>query len=155
MDSGGLTWMWHHGLWACGTGNVSQGQHDTDRVGQGALSDFSKDIFTDYRAFNISYFETGLFGIVGKSLASNACTTAKNVVCFLSKLDCLTEDQLELGRRRLKLALAQEYDNCVAESHSLALQLANNVQFNNVQELLASVDCISIEELSATVKNLM
>lgn len=48
---------------ACGTGNLQMGQHKLDRTAQTPLGLMSgEDVYTDYRAFNVSYRDTGVFG---------------------------------------------------------------------------------------------
>lgn len=43
---------------------MQQGQHELDRIPQPPLGFMSgDDIFTNFRAFNISYADTGIFGI--------------------------------------------------------------------------------------------
>lgn len=48
---------------ACGTGNMQNGLHLMDRTPQQPLGLMAgEDVHTDYRAFNISYKDTGVFG---------------------------------------------------------------------------------------------
>ncbi|KOB78435.1 Cytochrome b-c1 complex subunit 2, mitochondrial [Operophtera brumata] len=113
---------------------VRTGQHFHDRSPMAPLGTMAgTDVYTQYRAFNISYMDTGVFGILAKSKAHAAWNTAIAASEFLIKIGDLTCQQIEVGKNRLKLALALHDEDPVRVSEGLALQLASNVQLDSAK----------------------
>ncbi|XP_072938117.1 cytochrome b-c1 complex subunit 2, mitochondrial-like [Epargyreus clarus] len=140
---------------ACGTGNVQMGQHDLDRTLQPPLGLMAgADFFTEYKAFNISYAETGLFGIVAKTRAATARKAALAVTEFLANVGDLNFKQLEVGKKRLKLSLLLNDDDCTQVSQGLALQLASNVQMDSANNSCCMIDMICPDEITLTAKSI-
>ncbi|XP_050350015.1 uncharacterized protein LOC126773250 [Nymphalis io] len=140
---------------ACGVDNMQQGQHELDRIPQPPLGLMTgDDIYTNFRAFNISYAETGIFGIVAKTKSANANRNAFAVSEFLANVGDLNFTQIQDGKKRLKLSLALHEEDCVKVSEDLALQIANNSQIDSVQDSFTMIDMISLEEIKATATSL-
>ncbi|XP_038221288.1 probable mitochondrial-processing peptidase subunit alpha-2, chloroplastic/mitochondrial [Zerene cesonia] len=138
---------------ACGTGDMSSGQHDLDHTPQGPLGLMAgEDIYTKFRAFNISYMETGVFGILCNTRAQSACQSACALIEFLTSVGALDFKQIEIGKKRLKVNLALHEEDAAAASESLALQLANNIQLDSLVDCFAMIDAISVDEISCTAK---
>ncbi|XP_045450205.1 probable mitochondrial-processing peptidase subunit alpha-1, mitochondrial [Melitaea cinxia] len=136
---------------ACGTGNMQQGQHELDRIPQPPLGFMSgDDIFTNFRAFNISYADTGIFGIIAKTRSETATRSAYAVAEFLSNVGDLDFKQIQDGKKRLQLDLAIHEEDCVKVVEGFALQLANDVRIDSLQESLNMIDTISPDEVKAT-----
>ncbi|RVE40855.1 hypothetical protein evm_014495 [Chilo suppressalis] len=89
---------------ACGTGAVATGQHREDRAPHGPLGTMAGgDVYTEYRAFNVSYFDIGIFGILAKTRACTAKQVARNAAEFLSNVGDLNFQQIATGKKRLRL----------------------------------------------------
>nr|XP_026489536.1 cytochrome b-c1 complex subunit 2, mitochondrial-like [Vanessa tameamea] len=140
---------------ACGVDNMQQGQHELDRVPQPPLGLMTgADIFTNFRAFNISYADTGIFGIVAKTKSVTANRNALAVSEFLANVGDINFTQIQDGKKRLQLSLALHEEDCVKVSEGLALQLANNVQIDSVHNCFSMIDMISLDEIKATATSL-
>ncbi|XP_059047409.1 cytochrome b-c1 complex subunit 2, mitochondrial-like [Achroia grisella] len=140
---------------ACGTGNMQVGQHSLDRTPQPPLGTMAgEDVHTEYKAFNISYKETGLFGIVAKTRASTAFKVALSAAEFLANVGDLDVNQIQVGKRRLKLSMAINDDNCINVTEGMALQLANNIQMDSAKSALCMIELLSPDEISCTAKEL-
>ncbi|CAK1542414.1 unnamed protein product [Leptosia nina] len=138
---------------ACGTGSVQTGQHDLDYTPHGPLGLMSgADVHTRFRAFNISYDDTGVFGILCNTRAKTAYNSTCALVEFLCNVGDLDFRQLEIGKKRLKLDLALHDQEAAPSSEGLALQLACGVQLDSIHDALALIDSISVDELSCTAK---
>ncbi|XP_028156723.1 cytochrome b-c1 complex subunit 2, mitochondrial-like [Ostrinia furnacalis] len=138
---------------ACGTGNIQLGQHDMDRTQQPPLGLMAgNDIYTDYKAFNLSYFDQGIFGVLAKT---RSCTAKQAALCaaeFLVNVGDLDFKQIEVGKKRLKVSLALHDEDCVKVSEGLALQVANNMQIDSAKNSMCMVDLIPADEVCATAK---
>ncbi|CAH0399619.1 unnamed protein product [Chilo suppressalis] len=140
---------------ACGTGAVATGQHREDRAPHGPLGTMAGgDVYTEYRAFNVSYFDIGIFGIVAKTRACTAKQVARNAAEFLSNVGDLNFQQIATGKKRLKLSLAINDGDSVKVSEGLALQIANGLQFDSAKNSMALVDLIPPDEVVATARTL-
>ncbi|KAM3958500.1 LOW QUALITY PROTEIN: cytochrome b-c1 complex subunit 2, mitochondrial [Aphomia sociella] len=139
---------------ACGTGNMQVGQHDLDRTPQPLGMMVGDDVYTDYKAFNISYKETGLFGIVAKTRACTAFNVALAAAEFLANVGDLDFKQIEIGKRRLKVSMTINDDSCVNVTEGMALQLANNIQIDSAKSALCMIEILSPDEISCTAKAL-
>ncbi|XP_004925096.1 cytochrome b-c1 complex subunit 2, mitochondrial isoform X1 [Bombyx mori] len=138
---------------ACGTGNMQAGQHGTDRTPQPPLGLMAgDDIFTEYKTFNLSYCETGIFGIVAKTRAATARKAAVSAAEFLAHVGDLNFKQIDVGKQRLKVSLALHDEDCVKVSEGLALQLANNVQIDSAKNSMSVIDMLCPDEISCTAK---
>ncbi|CAH2087326.1 unnamed protein product [Euphydryas editha] len=136
---------------ACGAGNMQQGQHELDRIPEPPLGFMSgDDVFTNFKAFNISYADTGIFGIMAKTRSVTANRTAYAVTEFLSNIGDLDFKQIQDGKKRLQLNLAIHEEDCVKVAEGLGLQLANNVRIDSLQESINIIDTISLDEVKAT-----
>ncbi|KAJ0175350.1 hypothetical protein K1T71_009491 [Dendrolimus kikuchii] len=136
---------------ACGTGSMQVGQHVLDRTPQHPLGLMSgNDIFTEYKAFNISYSDTGVFGIVAKTRAATARNAAIAAAEFLSNVGDLDFQQIDVGKKRLTL----HDEDCTKLTEGLALQLANNVQIDSARTSMCMIDLLCNDEISCTAKAL-
>ncbi|XP_063627489.1 cytochrome b-c1 complex subunit 2, mitochondrial-like [Cydia splendana] len=135
---------------ACGTGNNSRGQHAEDRVPQPPLGGFATDLYTKFRAFNISYADTGVFGILVKTRSCNAASAALIAASFLKKLGQLTPDQICVGRQRIKLDIALQEEDCVSVSEGMALQAACCARLDNAYQTLSLLNNVTDQEVCAT-----
>ncbi|CAH0725139.1 unnamed protein product, partial [Brenthis ino] len=140
---------------ACGTENIQEGEHEYNRICQPPLGLMSGiDIYTSFRAFNISYAEHGVFGIIAKTRSSTACRTALAMSEFLANISDLDFKQIAIGKKRLQLSLAQHEEDCVKESEGFALQAFNNVQIDSMYNLIELIDKIAPDEIKITAKSL-
>ncbi|XP_053611804.1 cytochrome b-c1 complex subunit 2, mitochondrial-like [Plodia interpunctella] len=140
---------------ACGVGPLAMGQHSTDNTPQPPLGMMvGGDPHTFYKAFNISYAETGIFGIVAKSRASVARMVTQGAAEFLANVGELNFKQIDIGKKRLKVNMCLNDNNCVNSSESLALQLANSVQLDNCACTLGLIESISNDEICCTARRL-
>ncbi|XP_047506217.1 probable mitochondrial-processing peptidase subunit alpha-2, chloroplastic/mitochondrial [Pieris napi] len=138
---------------ACGTGSVQSGQHDIDCTPQGPLGHMAgADIHTKFRAFNIAYYDTGVFGILCNTRAQTAKTCTCALVEFLCNVGDLDFRQLEIGKKRLKMELARHDEDAAASAEGLALQLACGVRLDGVGDALALIDNITVDDLSCVAK---
>ncbi|XP_063540089.1 cytochrome b-c1 complex subunit 2, mitochondrial-like [Cydia strobilella] len=137
---------------ACGTGNNSRGQHDEDRVPQPPLGGYATDVSTMFRAFNISYADSGVFGILVKTRSCNACSAALIAASFLKKLGELTAYQICIGKQRLKLDIALQEEDCVSISEGMALQAACCARLDNAYETIKLLNTVTDQEVFATAK---
>ncbi|CAK1581360.1 unnamed protein product [Parnassius mnemosyne] len=137
---------------ACGVGHAQVGQHRLDHIAQAPLGLLTKDIYTEFRAFNISYMECGIFGILAKTRACSAGQVARLAAKFLSNVKELNPQQIEVGKRRLKLNIAIQEEDCVKASESLALQEANNIQIDGLHSSFRIIDSISTDEILETAR---
>ncbi|CAH0587846.1 unnamed protein product [Chrysodeixis includens] len=138
---------------ACGTENIQDGLHALDRTRQQPLGRMAGgDIYTDYKAFNLSYMDTGVFGIVAKTRACSAWTVAITASEFLTNVGELSCKQIEIGKKRLKVRLALNDDNCIKLAEGMALQLANGVKMDSAKDAIALIDKISNEEVSCVAQ---
>ncbi|XP_063382882.1 cytochrome b-c1 complex subunit 2, mitochondrial-like [Cydia fagiglandana] len=135
---------------ACGTGNNSSGQHAEDRVPQPPLGGFATDVYTKFRAFNISYADTGVFGILMKTRSCSAASAALFAASFLKKLGKLAPDQICVGRQRLKLDIALQEENCVSISEGMALQAACCGRLDNAYQAISLLNSVTDQEVTAT-----
>ncbi|XP_075979748.1 cytochrome b-c1 complex subunit 2, mitochondrial-like [Anticarsia gemmatalis] len=126
---------------ACGAGNTQTGQHSYDRMPLTPLALMAgDDLHTEYKAFNISYQETGVFGIVAKTRACSAWNVAMAASEFLTNVADLDFKQIEIGKRRLQLNLALHQEDCVNICEGLALAAANNAQIDSAKDAMTMVD---------------
>uniref|UniRef100_A0A2H1V369 SFRICE_007345 n=1 Tax=Spodoptera frugiperda TaxID=7108 RepID=A0A2H1V369_SPOFR len=140
---------------ACGTGNMQDGSHVLDRTPELPLGLMAgNDVYTSFRAFNLSYYETGVFGIVARTRAPTAWNVTKAAAEFLSNVGCLSYKQIEIGKKRLKVSLAIHDDDCVRVAEGLALQLASGNRMDTALESMALIDGISNEDVSSTAIDL-
>ncbi|KAL0870266.1 hypothetical protein ABMA27_005297 [Loxostege sticticalis] len=140
---------------ACGTGHIQVGQHDMDRTPQPPLGLMAgNDIYTEYKAFNISYFDLGIFGVLARTRACSAKQVALSAAEFLAHVGDLNFRQIDVGKRRLKVSLALHDEDCVKVSEGLALQLANNLQIDSAKNSMCMVDMTPPDEVCATAKML-
>nr|XP_021196906.2 cytochrome b-c1 complex subunit 2, mitochondrial [Helicoverpa armigera] len=140
---------------ACGTGNVQDGSHHMDRTPQQPLGLMSgEDVHTTYRAFNISYADTGVFGIVAKTRSNTAWNVAIAASEFLTNVGDLNFKQIDVGKKRLKVSLAIHDDYCTKLTEGLALQLANGFQIDSAKTSMNMIDQITNDEISGTAQSL-
>uniref|UniRef100_A0A2A4JJ05 Peptidase M16 N-terminal domain-containing protein n=1 Tax=Heliothis virescens TaxID=7102 RepID=A0A2A4JJ05_HELVI len=140
---------------ACGTVNVQDGSHHMDRTPQQPLGLMSgEDVHTTYRAFNISYYDTGVFGIVAKTRAHTAWNVATAAAEFLTNVGDLNFKQIDVGKKRLKVSLALHDEHCVKLTEGLALQLASGFQIDSAKTSMTMIDQITNDEISCTAKSL-
>ncbi|XP_073960474.1 cytochrome b-c1 complex subunit 2, mitochondrial-like [Choristoneura fumiferana] len=139
---------------SCGTGNVQMGQHSQDRTPQGPLGLMARDIFTDLKAFNVSYYDTGIFGILVRTRSATACEAAVIASNFLQSLGSLDCCHIQVGKQRLKTELAIHDDDCVRVSEGLALQSASNQQIDSASTSMCMVDLITPDEAICVAKTL-
>ncbi|CAB3254025.1 unnamed protein product [Arctia plantaginis] len=138
---------------ACGTGNMAMSNHSMDSTPQTPLGLMSGgDVYTSYKAFNISYNDTGVFGILAKTRPVSAWNVAMAASEFLANVGDLNFKQIEIGKQRLKLGIALNDEDCVKLGEGVALQLANNVQMDNAKDAMALVDSITPDEISCVAK---
>ncbi|KAH9640202.1 hypothetical protein HF086_008438 [Spodoptera exigua] len=138
---------------ACGTGNMQDGTHVLDRTPEHPLGLMSgDDVHTTYRAFNLSYYETGIFGILARTRAHTAWDVAKAAAEFLSNVGDLSCDQIEIGKKRLKVSLAIHDDDCVRMAEGLALQVASGYQIDSAKNSMTMIDEISKYEIANTAR---
>ncbi|KAJ8718256.1 hypothetical protein PYW08_002493 [Mythimna loreyi] len=140
---------------ACGTDNMQEGSHSMDVIPEYPLGVLSAgDLYTTFRAFNISYYETGVFGIVAKTRSCTAWDVAKAAAQFLSNVGDLDFSQIEVGKKRLKVSLAINDEDCIKLTEGLALQFINNVQIDSAKTAMKIVDSIPNQEIKDTAKKL-
>ncbi|XP_068622810.1 cytochrome b-c1 complex subunit 2, mitochondrial-like [Battus philenor] len=139
---------------ACGVDYAQVGQHTLDRIAQTPLCSMADDLYTEYRAFNISYSETGLFGVMARTRPSTAEKVARVVVAFLSNVDKLNADHIDVAKKRLKLNLALHEEDCVQVAEGMALQIANDVQIDGTQQYFSIIDSIPNEEILLTANEI-
>ncbi|XP_032514576.2 cytochrome b-c1 complex subunit 2, mitochondrial-like [Danaus plexippus] len=138
---------------ACGTDNMQGGMTSMNRIPQSPLGLISdKDVHTDCRAFNISYIDTGLFGILAKTSSCSAYRISKMIAEFLARVGELGVTQIEEGKERLLLNLAIHDEDCVRICEGLALQSLYNSQIDCAENSAKIIQGISSEEVSATAK---
>ncbi|XP_030028832.2 cytochrome b-c1 complex subunit 2, mitochondrial isoform X1 [Manduca sexta] len=138
---------------ACGTANMQDGMHDLDRTPQPPLGLVAgDDVYTQYRMFNISYRETGVFGILVKTRACSAWDTTLAAAEFLANVGDISFKQIEVGKNRLKLGLALHDEDCVKVTEGLALQIANDVQIDSHRTSIPVVDALCAHEIRTTAK---
>ncbi|XP_060804641.1 mitochondrial-processing peptidase subunit beta [Amyelois transitella] len=140
---------------ACGVGNVSMGQHAMDNTPQPPLGMMvGADPYTEYRAFNISYSNTGIFGLLAKAHAGLASSVAVAAAEFLANVGDLTFKQIDIGKKRLIMNMTLNEDNCILSSESLALQLANNVHLDNCGISIGLIDSTSNDDICCLAKKI-
>ncbi|XP_023938398.2 cytochrome b-c1 complex subunit 2, mitochondrial [Bicyclus anynana] len=140
---------------ACGVGNMFQSQHELDRTAQGPARELSAgDMFAEYRAFNISYAETGIFGIVAKSRACSASNVAYLATDFLANVFKLNAHQIEDGKKRLQLSLALHDEDPVKASQGLALQALTCASIDTVENSISLIDSVSNHDIAGTAATL-
>ncbi|CAH2049660.1 unnamed protein product, partial [Iphiclides podalirius] len=140
---------------ACGVGCAQAGQHPLDCIRHSPLAFLTEDPQTELRAFNLSYAETGVFGILARTQACTAEKATRAIIHFLSNLDKLSAEDIEIGKKRLKFGLAVHEEDCVQVAEGLALQMANNVQMDGPQESFAMVDSIATDDILATANEIV
>ncbi|CAH2269557.1 jg8302 [Pararge aegeria aegeria] len=108
---------------ACGTGNMTQGQHSLDRTPQGPIGMLSQgDLFADYGAFNISYADTGIFEL---SLALHDEDSVKaSQGLALQALNCTSIDTAD---KSIAMVDAIPNEDVAAAAETLA---ANRLSFS-------------------------
>ncbi|KAI5651645.1 insulinase (Peptidase family m16) domain-containing protein [Phthorimaea operculella] len=139
---------------ACGNGNVYRGTHFWNRIQMnpiGSLPD-SSDVVSGFKAFNISYLDTGCFGILVRTNTAMARRAGFKAVEFLTSLDKLSAAQIQTGKKRLKVATAFHMDSCVLASESMALQAANGLVVDNAMALGCLIDEITPGEVINAAK---
>ncbi|XP_026727582.1 cytochrome b-c1 complex subunit 2, mitochondrial-like isoform X2 [Trichoplusia ni] len=119
---------------ACGTENIQDGLHCLDRTPQQPLGLMS--------------------GIVARTRACTAWKVAVAASEFLTNVGDLNFKQIDVGKKRLKVRLALNDDNCVTLTEGLALQLANGVQIDSAKNSIAMVDQMSNDEISCVAQGL-
>ncbi|XP_026317374.1 cytochrome b-c1 complex subunit 2, mitochondrial-like isoform X2 [Hyposmocoma kahamanoa] len=132
---------------SCGAGNsLTPGCQDlTPQTPLSLLGD--GDPHTEFKAFNISYMECGIFGILIKSPSETIRCAAFRAAEFLFNLRCIDCNTIEIGRRRLKVGLnISEYD-CMAYSEGLALQIANDIVLDSAKDFSNELDRVSVERV--------
>nr|XP_034833638.1 cytochrome b-c1 complex subunit 2, mitochondrial-like [Maniola hyperantus] len=140
---------------ACGTSAMAQGQHWLDRTSEGPIGILSQgDIFSDYRAFNISYAETGIFGIVAKCKAATACNAAYAATDFLANVCKLSTEQIENGKKRLQVSLSFHDEDPVKASQGLALQALSGAHIDSAEHAVAMLDAIEAADVADTANTL-
>ncbi|XP_045775624.1 cytochrome b-c1 complex subunit 2, mitochondrial-like [Maniola jurtina] len=140
---------------ACGTGSMTQGQHWMDRTSEGPIGILSLgDIFSDYRALNISYAETGVFGIVAKCKAEMACNAAYAATDFLANVYKLSPEQIENGKKRLQVSLCFHDEDPVKASQGLALQALSGAHIDTAEQAVSMLDAINAADVTDTAATL-
>ncbi|CAG9566404.1 unnamed protein product [Danaus chrysippus] len=140
---------------ACGTENMQEGMTSMDRIAQSPLGLISdKDVHTDCRAFNISYIDTGLFGIIAKTSSCSAHKISLMIAEFLARIGELSLTQIDEGKKRLLLNLAIHDEDCVRICEGLALQSLYNSQIDCAENSAKIIEGICSDEVSATAKAL-
>ncbi|KAJ2949754.1 hypothetical protein O0L34_g15687 [Tuta absoluta] len=141
---------------SCGFGNIHRGTHFLNRVQMNPIGcQVAGDVQTSFRAFNISYMDTGCFGILVRTTSKMARCSAFKAIEFLTNLDKLSTGQVVIGKKRLKVAAAFHNDNCVLASEGMALQAANGFMCDNATQMGCIIDQIPATEVLNAAKRIV
>ncbi|KPJ18514.1 Cytochrome b-c1 complex subunit 2, mitochondrial [Papilio machaon] len=113
------------------------------------------ELYPTYKPFSISYMETGVFGVLAKSHSSNANKVANTAAQLLANVDKLSVEHIDYGKKRLKLNLSINEENCVNISESLGLQMASKVHIDAPLNAYCVIDSIPNEEVLQLAKDIV
>ncbi len=122
---------------------------------QSRLNKVTDSSFATLSAFSVSYSDAGLIGITGSTSNTDAGKLVNVAVRTFKELVAapVSSAELERAKQAYKLAYALNIDSSAGNRDSLGSQLLYSGKVASVKDTFATIDAITVNDITTLVKN--